>query len=322
MSQMSAYFRSIAAFSLIFCVWTSEAVAGGSWRENAPMTAARAKLNAATIGEEIYVAGGAGLSGPKSSFDAYDPIGDFWRPLPPMPIGREQFGMASIDKQIFVSGGLAGNDRSAVLSRELWLYDSGSRTWTQKSSMPLARRGHVLLAWSGKLYAIGGAGEQPSKVMVYDSLKDKWSILPGSLAAPRSSFASAVWQGKLYIIGGLSLTGTPMARMDRFDIASGKWSRLADLSIARSGLVAGVLKDRLHVAGGSTLSPSRTYVEHASFDLKTQTWSNEPPLLSPRHSMAAVTSDGEWHLIGGGSGSGFFTLFTVADMVESFRPSN
>jgi hypothetical protein len=36
--------------------------------------------------------------------------------------------------------------------------------------------------------------------------------------------------------------------------------------------------------------------------------------------MAAETAGGRWYLIGGGSGSGFFTVFTEADVVEVFDP--
>lgn len=298
------------------------ALAAGTWYENAPMTSARARLGAAVVGEEIFVAGGAGISGPRSSFDAYDPIGDFWRPLPPMPMGREQFGMTSAGKKVYLSGGLAGNDRTALLSRELWLFDTETSTWVQMSSMPFARRGHVLLRFEDNLYAIGGNGQSPEKVMIYSIAKDRWSVLSDAMFVPRSNLAAVAIGDDVIVMGGVDLKGVSVARVDKLNLASGNWSRLKDMPIARSGHVAGVLGGRIHVAGGSTLTPSRTYVEHHSMDLQANIWQKEPRLLTPRHSMAAAISGGRWHLIGGGSGSGFFTLFTVADAVETFIPSN
>jgi N-acetylneuraminic acid mutarotase len=307
----------LAAFSITL---SSGADAKGVWRENSPMTSARAKLNATRVGGDIYVAGGAGISGPKSSFDLYDPLGDLWRPLPPMPEGREQFGMAASDNQVFVSGGLAGNGHQGQLSSDLWAYDIRQGGWVQKTPMPRARRGHAMVSYQGKLYVIGGAGADPSRIMVYDVAQDQWSTLSATLAVPRSNFAAVVAGDSIYTIGGVSLSGKQLSLAERFDLKTGKWKKLASLADGRSGLVAGVLNGKVHVAGGATLLPSKTFVDHYSYDAASNSWKNEPRLLTPRHSMAAETAGGRWYLIGGGSGSGFFTVFTEADVVEVFDP--
>ncbi|TNE40564.1 MAG: hypothetical protein EP347_03460 [Alphaproteobacteria bacterium] len=310
----------LAVLTLIFGA-SLAAKADGRWTENAPMETGRAHLGAAGIGEYIYVAGGAGISGPSTSFDAYDVVGDFWRPLPSMPVGREQFGMTAAGAFVYVSGGLAGSDRSARLSRDLWVYDTGRRAWVEKAPMPLARRGHALQSVGEKVYALGGGGEDPGKVMVYNIAQDSWAVTGDALGVPRSAFAAVSVGRDIYVFGGLDLNGNPSARVDKFNTETGRWSRLSDMPIARSGLKAAYLDGRLHVAGGTTLSPSHTYIEHHSFDLQSNKWLEEPRLLTPRHSMASAVAGGRWYLIGGGSGSGFFTLFTVADSVEAFKPT-
>lgn len=319
---MQSYYR-VFAVSLILTVGvvgSGSAWATGIWRENAPMTSARAKLSAANVGGVIYVAGGAGISGPRSSFDLYDPLGDLWRPQPPMPEGREQFGMAAIGDKVFISGGLSGNGHQGQLSSDLWLFDTGQGIWIQKSSMPRSRRGHAMVAVGDLLYVIGGAGAEPSKLMAYDVAKDQWEILPTVLSIPRSNFGVTVIGNSIYTIGGVSLAGKQLSLAERYDVKSGKWTAMPDLGAARSGLVAGVLDGRVHVAGGATLTPSKTFVDHYSFDPGTNKWLSEPRLLTPRHSMASAIAGGRWYLIGGGSGSGFFTLFTEADVVEVFDP--
>lgn len=318
MKKFAAYFGAV----ILTLGVAGPVLAEGRWSENAPMEAGRAHLGAAGIGETIYVAGGAGISGPSTSFDAYDVVGDFWRPLPSMPVGREQFGMTATGSNVYVSGGLAGTDRTARLSRDLWVFDTGRRSWIEKAPMPLARRGHALLYANEMIYALGGGGEDPGKVMVYTIAKDRWSVASGVLPVPRSAFASVVVGTDIYVMGGLDLNGNPSARVDKYDTLTGYWSRLADMPIARSGLKAAYLGGRIHVAGGTTLSPSHTYIEHHSFDAANNKWREEPRLLTPRHSMASAVADGRWYLLGGGSGSGFFTLFTIADSVEAFSPSN
>ena len=191
---MQSYYR-VFAVSLIFIVGivgSGSAWANGVWRENAPMTSARAKLGAANVGGVIYVAGGAGISGPRSSFDLYDPVGDLWRPQPPMPEGREQFGMAAIGDKVFISGGLSGNGHQGQLSSDLWLFDTGQGIWIQKSSMPRSRRGHAMAAVGDRLYVIGGAGGEPSKMMAYEVAKDQWEVLPTAPSIPRAKFGVTV----------------------------------------------------------------------------------------------------------------------------------
>ncbi len=317
----------IARKLLALCVFSISLIGvsfvakAGTWFENQPMDSARAKLSAAEVHGDIFVAGGAGISGPRSSFDLYDPASDMWRPLPPMPVGREQFGMAASNGVVYVSGGLAGNDRHAIVSKDLWAYDPLRTLWIKKALMPFARRGHTMVTVGSKLYVIGGEGQSSGKVQVYNTITNEWSVSVASFASPRANLAAAAVGDTIYVLGGAKSDGTQSSRVDRLNVKDGSWTRVADLPSGRSGLIAAELDGVLHVAGGATPLPSQTFSDHLSYDANSNSWKSEAKLLTPRHSMASVTVDGRWYLIGGGSGSGFFTLFTIADAVEVFDPA-
>jgi hypothetical protein len=89
---------------------------------------------------------------------------------------------------------------------------------------------------------------------------------------------------------------------------------------ARGALVAGVLDGRLHVVGGATWKPLKTYASHDVFTLTTKAWSKQPALPSARQGMASGVAAGRLWVIGGGSGAGVFGVFTASDAVESFEP--
>ena len=315
-------YRHVPACLVVLAValfFGSAALAQGSWRENRPMENGRSHLAAATIGEEVYVAGGSGLLGPLDAFELYDPIADFWIPLPTLPGGRERFGMAATGASVFLSGGYVSN-ASGGPSSELWIFETQSSQWRQAPDMPSARVGHVMVAVGAKLYVIGGIGSGDKNIFVFDTATAKWSTAPYSMASPRAGISGVVEGSTVYLIGGSVSQGPASARVDTLDVNSGTWRRLADLPAPRSGLAAAMLGGLLHVAGGATFNPGRTYLDHFVYDRASNKWSSSSPLPTPRFASASANVNGEWYVIGGGVGTGFFAPFTATDAVETFVP--
>jgi non-specific serine/threonine protein kinase len=105
-----------------------------------------------------------------------------------------------------------------------------------------------------------------------------------------------------------------------FDPATGAWSALPPLPSARGGLTAGVFGGKLHVVGGATVSPMRTYGELSVLDLARRSWTRGPSLPTPRQALASAFAAGRWWVIGGGAGAGVFGVFTTSDAVEAYTP--
>lgn len=295
------------------------ASAQGSWRENRPMENGRSHLAAATIGEEVYVAGGAGVLGPVDAFELYDSIADFWIPLPTLPGGREQFGMAATGGKIFISGGFV-KDQSGRASSELWIFETQSDQWRKALDMPSARAGHVMVAVGAKLYVMGGLSSEDTSIFIFNTATAKWSTAPYSMASTRRGIAAAVEGSNVYLIGGSPSQGSASARVDALDVASGTWRRLADLPSPRMGAAATMLGGQLHVAGGATFNPGRTYRDHFVYDPTGNKWHSSLPLPTPRFASGSANVNGQWYVIGGGVGTGFLAPFTASDAVETFVP--
>jgi hypothetical protein len=79
-----------------------------------------------------------------------------------------------------------------------------------------------------------------------------------------------------------------------------------------------VLDGQVHVTGGESLSPSRTFGEHEAYDPTTATWTALASLPTPRHGLASAVVGGRWYVMGGGARAGALTFISLSDLVEVF----
>lgn len=307
---------SLCAFLMIL----PSTLFAGTWTQNSRMDEGRVLMQAASVGTDIYIAGGSSVTEPKASFDLFDTVSNMWRPLPPMPAARERFGMAAFSGRIYVSGGRARemDDDATTASAALWVFDTTSSDWVKKADMPTERVDHVMVNIGDKLYVLGGTGSHASEIYVYDIVEDKWVIAEARMKLQRKSFGVAVDDQHLHVIGGVTPDGVLLADVAILDTGSQTWTSGTALPAARAGLAAAMTGGRLHVAGGSIPVPAQIFNSHYSLGSGEETWRREPDLPTARHSMANAVVDGKWYLIGGGAAAGFYTLFSAADAVESY----
>ena len=293
--------------------------AADRWRSGEPMEGSRSFFSVASLGREIFVAGGSGLLGALNAFEAYDPQADFWRPLKPLPEARTHFGMSAHGGRIYVTGGLVGEEDPKP-SSGLRIYDASNGRWSLGPRMPEPRSGHALAAAGGKLFVIGGEGPDAAAVFVLDPVSQTWSKRAQPLPEPRSQMGTAVLGDKVYVIGGLTQSGATTARVDILNAKTGAWSRGPNLPKARAGLTAAAVGNEIHIAGGSSVKPRQTYAEHMSLDAGAKSWRKRAPLLTPRQGLASAEWQGRWYVFGGTSGGGIFSLFTESNVVEIYEP--
>lgn len=281
---------------------------------------ARAFGAAVGYGDSLFVAGGAGLTGPVDEFAAYDTIGDIWRPLPAMPVGRQNFGMAAAsDGGIYVSGGFAG-DESLDPTSDFWRYDIKAAVWVRMPDMPSARARHGSAAVGGDVYIVGGEGPNASRVFVFDTGKREWRELAADLPAPRTDLSVEASGSMIYAIGGRTAGGAT-SRVDALDTSgSARWRSVASMPDARAEAAAGTVNGRIHVAGGRGNDPMRTYSDHVTYDPSANRWARDTPLPLPRLGAAAAGVGGRLVVAGGSGGSGVFSIFTASDSVSIYTP--
>lgn len=306
----------LGVWILVFAALTPSQAA--EWIEGAPIGQARAFGAAAAQGDTVYVAGGAGLEKPAADFAAYDTIGDIWRPLPTMPIGRQGFGMATaIDGGVYVSGGYAGEDFD-LPSAELWRYDMANAVWVRMSDMPAGRVRHGMASVDGKLYVVGGEGPNASRVFVYDTFQDQWADLGADLPTLRKDLGVVAVNGSIYALGGRTGSGVT-AQVHRLDVAAKRWTRAAAIPAPRADAAFGVVGAKIHVAGGRSNDPMRTFAEHYVLNTPTGSWQALDPLPFPRLGAASAGAGTLFVVIGGSGGAGVFSLFTTTDEVNIYE---
>ena len=154
-------------------------------------------------------------------WDAMLPLADGTRPVP-----RSGFG----PRLIYLVGGKGeGGSFSAVE-----LYDPQAASWTHRAGMTAARDQHGCVALDGKLYAVGGDGddgEMLDTAEVYDPQTDGWQPLQAKMGTAR-------W-GLGLVAGGGKVAGT---------FTSGAWTVSADLGIQFNPAV-----DLFNLTGSDTL---------------------------------------------------------------------
>ncbi len=217
-----------------------------AWRAaKFPGPGARVQHAAAWTGTRFVVWGGkvAGVPGVADSGASYDPVGDTWSSIAPSPIGGRTDATLVADPAtgvVYVWGGSDGHAAQATGAR----YDPATDGWAPIAASPTGGRKkhqafwdatrHVMIVWGGE----GDLLDDHDDGAVYDPATDAWTAFGGAADHVGVFFgfgASAlVADGKLWVIGGESSTGEVLAATARFDATLGVWTRMPDLSHARS----------------------------------------------------------------------------------------
>lgn len=195
--------------------------------------------------------------------------------------------------------------------------EAGGDSWTTKLSMPTARDKHGIGVVGGKIYVIGGYKSGSGvldTVEVYDPASDTWEIKT-PMPTPRFGLGIAVVNGKIYAIGGKYglKDSSPTDVVEVYNPASDSWDTKTPMPTKRQYFGIGVVDDKIYTIGGSKTSKkggslweSPTYYE-TSFDTvemynpSSDSWTEKPPLPTPRTKLAVGVVDGKIYAIGGGT---------------------
>ena len=299
-------------------LWAPAAGAQGRWESAARLDVARAGLAVAVLDGRLYAAGGAGLTTPRAEFEVFDPELNRWMPETSLPRGLERFGMAAINDRIYAAGGYASGELGVEPTASMWSWSPEGGIWQSEVAMPGPKADFSMLAYEGRLYAIGGTRDDHS-IYVFDPEGRSWETIEIPDDVTRRGAAVVASEGYVYVIGG-SLSGELSAQLDIYDLAADAWTRGPDLPGASTGVAAVVHNSRIHILGGTGAEGEqrRTLKRHASWRPGDAVWRAEADLPTPRTAADAAVLNGGIYLIGGGSGGGFFAPFTAMDATDVF----
>ena len=183
---------------------------------------------------------------------------------PSLPSRRGGGGLARIGDNLHYISGLQ-EDRDTD-SEDHWVLDlaewkaTGSATWKSAAPIPLPRNQLAVVVMNDKIYAIGGQFNHDirqlnqTQVDVYDPKSDSWSRGPElPVRHSHSEHATIVRNNRIWMIGGHQ---EPEIGKTRFcpDVLTmkegGAWELTAVLPKPTSSPAAGIINDKLYVAGG------------------------------------------------------------------------
>jgi hypothetical protein len=248
---------------------------------------------------------------PYSSTKIFDPVTETWSdgPLLEQAIGEPSAAVLA--------------DGSVMALRPYFFGETGSPTavellgpardaWRTAEEVGIYVSEVVPLLDGGVLVA-GGAFESPPLLYRYDATADRWSFLPAPIDAVSSfdhgNFGRLVplRDGSVLVLS-VAVSGAdafPSRRVERLDLASGRWAVAASMSTAREGVATTVLADgRVLVAGGVAFHPNGEVAGAVAtteiYDPVADAWAAGPDLLEPRKDGAALLlEDGSVLILGG-----------------------
>jgi N-acetylneuraminic acid mutarotase len=253
-----------------------------SWSEGRPMPQGRASFAGGLLGGKLVVAGGTywhdGVKLWSDAVDLYDPAADTWRPGPALPHPLAYAASACSE-----AGGLevfGGHDGTGV-ALETWVLPDLAGAWRRSGLLPSSRLHGRAATLGARTYLLGGAR---------------------SVADFRAA------HGDVLARSGGSAEWTTEAE-HRYDPASKRWTRLADLPQGARGLTATVVGDRwIYLFGGNTASteeenrrpPDHGYLRRVLvYDVETGGYTEATPLARPAMLLDFVLRQGVLYGAGG-----------------------
>jgi N-acetylneuraminic acid mutarotase len=201
--------------------------ANDSWKALAPMPTKRGSPVAVTVGDKLYVIGGAStLPGSTAVHPA-----------------RPHYSVGAVEE-----------------------YDPAANTWRARATIPTPRNHATAGAVNGKIYVIGGrvggafvssGSSNVGIVEEYDPATDAWGAPRARMPSARSAMSSGTWGGKIYVTGGEGqdyVTMFTFRALEAYDPASNTWATLPSMPVSRHGLAGAVVGNRLHMVSGDVQS--------------------------------------------------------------------
>jgi N-acetylneuraminic acid mutarotase len=277
-----------------------------AWRPLAGSTLARTEVAAARVGRFVYVMGGfeRATGATTAVTERYDLRRDRWRRAADMPAGLNHAAAVAYRGDVYVVGGYRGRRTLDDEVATLYRYQPRRDRWTRLRSAPTARGALAAAVIGHRLYAVGGAasGRALATLEVYDFRTRRWSAGP-DLPLAREHLAAAAARGRFYALAGRTAGQGNFARVDRYDPARRRWTRVRDMGKPRGGIAAATVGGRIAVFGGE--EGARTIREVELYDPARNRWRRLPDLRTPRHGLGGVSAGRRIYAIEGGDEPGF-----------------
>lgn len=199
-------------------------------------------LGLVAYGSEVIRVGGftaRNADGEKQALESLDQVASFdvatgkWKSLPSLPAPRSSHDAFVLENRLYVVGGWKLDPKAeTVWHSDMAVMDLSAkeRKWTTVK-VPFERRALALVAFDGKLYAIGGMtsdGAPSTDVAYYDPKSDAWKDGPSVPGEGMEGFGLSAG-----VVDGELIATTISGKALRLDKKSDKWVSLGTTPTAR-----------------------------------------------------------------------------------------
>ena len=216
---------------------------------------------------------------------------------------RASHGVVVKNNSIYVIG---GKDRNGNQIDLVEVYNTKTRNYEKKASMPEALSGFATEIIGDNIYCIGGTNGESvvSSVYVYNVVSNTWSK-KSDLPMPLTNMSSVVLNGNLYCIGGSGELDV-YNKMYMYDMDSDSWIEKGEMNIYREGFSAVAINGKIYALGGTDKTTTHNTAE--VYDPNTNSWTLIEDMLSPRMFFDSVYLNGYIYCVGGMSDYGIESM--------------
>jgi N-acetylneuraminic acid mutarotase len=206
---------------------------------------------------KIYIFGGypeITCCDPDGSSWVYDPATDAWTPIASMPHSLAGGMAVSLDEYIYLVGGTSSEYLEDPIS-SLLRYDPVADEWTEMSPLLTVRDHVAVVAYEGKIYALGGRLIEDYRSMeIYDPATNSWIAGPNMRTA-RAGHGATVIGEYIVVAGGEQIGVIPELLVNTVEVyhpRSNSWLREIEMPVALHGVPIASVDGVLFVLGGSS----------------------------------------------------------------------
>jgi N-acetylneuraminic acid mutarotase len=247
-----------------------------------------------------------------------------WQKRTPSGPERQEVSYVRAGGKFYLAGGYMPDTGRTNLHES---YDPQTDSWERVAPLP-ARLDHVQGArLGGKIYYVGGLltrTTQSNAVYIYDPATDSFSTdTPMPAGRGRGAGGVGVYNGRIYYAGGLH-DGKAVPWFDRYNPATGNWTRLPDMPRPRDHFQGAVVDGRFYAIGGRDTTIDAITRKVDVYDLSASAggvWrTRDTALPTARAGFATAVLDRKILVVGGeGSGKAYDTVEAYNTSTNSWR---
>ena len=293
------------------------------WQTTASLNTAISFSAGTTVNGCIYNVGGEDNTGTLAIVQYACPNANgtisTWYNAPNLSTATTDMGIATYNGYIYGVGGYT----SAVTNNTQFAYvDNGGAGNTNSTgalgtttSFTTVRRGHVALAYDGRLYIVGGlSGGTWLNDVQYATINSDGTIgswaTTSSFSGARSYHGAVAYNGYMYIAGGYNSTTSTYYNDSQYakinaDGTLGAWATTTSFTTGRNNLSMVAYRGNVYVLGGYDGTNAYNDVQYAAIntDGSLGSWTATSSFRTARSSATAQIYNGYMYIAGGGTGT-------------------